>query len=268
MTALKWLAALSCLGYLGVVAAVFLGQRRIIYPIPETTRTAPQAAGLAAGQEHRLKTADGERIIVWHVPAQGGRHVVLYFPGNGDVLARMAGRLRAISADGIGVVAVSYRGYGGSTGSPGEAGLIEDAAAAYEFARQHYAADRIVPWGFSLGTGVAVTLAAERSVGGLILEAPFTSLADVAAAAFPLLPVRHLIKDQFRSDARIARVGAPLLVMQGGRDDVVPPALGQRLFALANEPKELVLFPQGGHNDLDAHGATEAAQRFIASLKK
>jgi len=267
MTFLKWLVALACLSYLGVLAAMFFAQRRFIYPIPATTRTAPQAAGFGEADEHILKTADGERIIVWHVRPKDERHVVLYFPGNGEVLADMAGRFRAISSDGTGLIAVSYRGYGGSSGSPSETGLLKDAAAAYQFARARYAADRIVPWGFSLGTGVAVALAADRPVGGLILEAPYTSLADVAAVAFPLLPVRYLLKDQFRSERRIGNVHAPLLIMQGGRDDTVPPAQGEKLFALANEPKQFVRFPQGGHNDLDAHGAIETARHFMAGLK-
>jgi fermentation-respiration switch protein FrsA (DUF1100 family) len=162
---------------------------------------------------------------------------------------------------------VSYRGYAGASGSPSEIGLLQDAAAAYEFALARYAADRIVPWGFSLGSGVAVALAAERPVGGLILEAPYTSIADVASTAFPMLPVRYLLKDQFRSDQRIARVHAPLLFMQGGRDSTIPILLGEKLFALANEPKQFVRFPEGGHNDLDAFGATETARHFIAALK-
>jgi fermentation-respiration switch protein FrsA (DUF1100 family) len=267
MTVLKWLVILGCLGYLGVLAALFFTQRWFIYPIPQTTRTAPEEAGFFEAEEHLLDTADGEKIVIWHVPAREERHVVLYFHGNGEVLADLVGRFRAITSDGTGLVAVSYRGYAGSSGSPSEIGLLRDAAAAYEFALARYAADRIVPWGFSLGSGVAVALAAERPVGGLILEAPYTSIADVASTAFPMLPVRYLLKDQFRSDQRIARVHAPLLFMQGGRDSTIPILLGEKLFALANEPKQFVRFPEGGHNDLDAFGATETARHFIAALK-
>ena len=267
MTVLKWLIILACLGYLGVLAGLFFAQRWFIYPIPQTMRKAPEAAGLREAEEHLLATADGEKIIIWHVPAKPERKVVLYFPGNGEVLADLVGRFRDITSDGTGLVAVSYRGYGGSSGSPSEIGLLRDATAAYAFAVARYAADRIVPWGFSLGSGVAVALAAERPVGGLILEAPYTSIADVAVTAFPMMPVRYLLKDQFRSDERIARVHVPLLVMQGGRDSTIPISLGERLFTLANEPKQFVRFPEGGHNDLDAYGATETARHFIAALK-
>jgi len=267
MTILKWLGILSCLGYLGALAALFFAQRSFIYPIPQTMRTPPEAAGLGAAEEHVLATDDGAKIILWHVPAKPGRRVVLYFHGNGDVLAWLVDRFREIIADGTGLVAVSYRGYGGSSGSPSEAGLLRDAAAAYDLARARYEASRIVPWGFSLGSGVAVALAAEHPVGGLILEAPYTSIVDVAALAFPYLPVRPFVKDSFRSDQRIAQVNAPLLVMHGALDATIPISLGERLFALAHEPKQFVRFPQGGHNDLGAFGAIETARHFIAALK-
>jgi fermentation-respiration switch protein FrsA (DUF1100 family) len=267
MTVLKWLVILAALGYLAALAILFFTQRAFIYPIPQRTRTSPQAAGLGEAEEHVLATSDGERIIIWHVPARSDRHVVLYFHGNGDVLAGLVERFRAITSDGTGLIAVSYRGYAGSSGSPTETGLLQDAAAAYEFALAHYAANRIVPWGFSLGSGVAVALAAEHPVGGLILEAPYTSIADVAATAFRFLPVRYLVRDRFRSDRRIARVKAPLLIMHGGFDATISIAFGERLFALAHEPKQFVRFAQGGHNDLGAFGALETARHFIAALK-
>jgi fermentation-respiration switch protein FrsA (DUF1100 family) len=124
-----------------------------------------------------------------------------------------------------------------------------------------------VVWGFSLGTGVAVALAADQSIGKLILEAPYTSLADVAASAFPIFPVRLAMKDPFHSDQRIARVKAPMLVLHGARDATIPLVFGERLFGLAHEPKQFVRFLDGGHNDLDAYGATVAARKFINAAK-
>ena len=104
---------------------------------------------------------------------------------------------------------------------------------------------RIVVFGESLGSGVAVALAATHRIGGLVLEAPFTSAADIGAAAYWFLPVRLLMKDPFRSDTRIGKVTAPLLVLHGARDGVVPIAHGERLFSLANEPKRFVRFAEG-----------------------
>ncbi|MGA9089026.1 MAG: alpha/beta hydrolase [Bradyrhizobium sp.] len=268
MTVLKWLVVLAAGGYLVGLAAVFFAQRSFIFPIPQTARTAPEAAGFGAAEEHFLTTADGEKIIVWHVPAKPGHPVVIYFHGNGDFLAGLVGRFRDITSDGTGLVAVSYRGYAGSSGRPSEQGLLRDAAAAYAFASARYGADRIVVWGFSLGSGVAVALAADQPIGKLVLEAPYTSIAEVAGAAFPLLPVRWLIRDQFRSDQRIAHVTAPLLVMHGARDSTISIDLGERLFALANEPKQFVRFAEGGHNDLGDYGAVATARRFIEASNR
>jgi len=265
MTVVKWLLIVASLGYLGGFAALFLLQRSFLFPIPQTGRTAPAAAGFPGAAEHILATADGERVIVWHVPAKPGHPVVLYFHGNGDFLAGFFGRFRDLTADGTGVVALSYRGYAGSSGQPSEQGLLRDAASAYAFTSARYNPDRIVVWGFSLGTGVAVALAADQSVGKLILEAPYTSIADIAASAFPIFPVRLVMKDPFHSDRLIARVKVPLLVMHGARDPTIPIAFGERLFALANEPKKFVRFDAGGHNDLDNFGAMDAARQFIGA---
>jgi fermentation-respiration switch protein FrsA (DUF1100 family) len=204
---------------------------------------------------------------VWHVPAKPGRPVILYFHGNGDFLAGFFGRFRDLIADGSGIVALSYRGYAGSTGQPSERGLLQDAAAAYAFTTARYSADRIVGWGFSLGTGVAVALAADQPVGKLILEAPYTSTADVAASMFWFMPVRLVMRDQFRSDERIAHVKVPLLIMHGSNDPAIPIVFGERLFALAHEPKQFVRFPGGGHENLGSFGAIETARQFINAAK-
>lgn len=267
MTVLKWLVALVSIGYLSGLVALYFAQRAFLFPIPQTARTTPQAAGFPEAEEHVLITADDEKLMVWHVPARSGHPVVLYFHGNGDYLAGFFGRFRDLISDGTGIVALSYRGYAGSSGQPSEAGLLQDAAAAYAFTAARYSADRIVIWGFSLGTGVAVAMAAEHPVGKLILEAPYTSITDVAARVFRFAPVRWLIKDPFRSDARIGRVTVPLLIMHGARDRTIPIALGERLFALAREPKQFVRFPEGGHDNLGDYGAIETARRFIDAAK-
>jgi fermentation-respiration switch protein FrsA (DUF1100 family) len=267
MTVLKWLAALALVSYLVGLAVLFLVQRSFLFPIPQKTRTTPEAAGFPEAEEHFLTTVDGEKVIVWHVPAKPGHAVILYFSGNGDFLAGSASRFRAMTSDGTGLVALSYRGYAGSTGEPSERGLLLDAAAAYAFTSARYSADRIVVWGFSLGSGVAVALAAREPVGKLILEAPYTSTAEVAASRFPMVPIRWLMRDQFHSDERIAGITAPLLVMHGARDSTIPIGFGERLFSLAHEPKQFVKFPEGGHDNLGNYGAIETARGFINASK-
>jgi hypothetical protein len=267
MIVLKWLLIVVSAGYLGSLALLYVKQRSILFPIPTVVRTTPQAAGFSQAEEHVLTTSDGERVIVWHVPARPGHAVILYFPGNGDSLAGRVASFEDMISDGTGLVALSYRGYAGSSGQPSEQGLLRDAAAAYAFATARYSAERIVAWGFSLGTGVAVALAAEQPVGKLILEAPYTSTADIGAAAFRFAPVRLMMRDPFRSDQRISRVTAPLLVMHGANDQTVPIIYGERLFALAREPKQFVRFAGVGHDNLDDFGAIETARRFINAAK-
>jgi uncharacterized protein len=265
MALLKWLLVAAA-AFGGFVALMYVAQRSLMY-FPERLRVEPASAGMPATQEVVLDTADGEKIVAWHLPPRGDRPVVLYFHGNAGSLRYRVERFLAFAADGLGMVAPTYRGYGGSTGSPTETGLIADAAAAYAFAVERYPAERIVLWGESLGSGVAVALAATNKVGRIVLEAPFTSAADVAARAYWFLPVRPLMKDPFRSDLRIGKVTAPLLIMHGERDRVVPFVLGQRLFALANEPKRFVRLAEAGHNDIDAHGGMAAFRAFLAEQR-
>lgn len=249
--------------YAGFIGLLYFAQRSMMY-LPDPNRTLPAAAGFTQAVEDALKSEDGERLVVWHVPPKGERPVVLYFQGNGGGLSLRVSRFQALVSDGTGLIALGYRGYSGSSGSPTEEGLIADARAVYAFAAERYAPERIALWGESIGGGVAVALAAERRVGRLILEAPFTSAADVAAGVYPFVPVRLLMKDQFRSDERIGTVTAPVLVMHGERDNVVPFELGERLYEMVRGPKHFVRFPQGGHEGLDAHGALAAVKKFLA----
>ena len=249
--------------YAGFVGLLYFAQRGMMY-FPDRSRVPPAAAGFPQAVEDMLTTQDGERVVVWHVAPRGDRPVVLYFQGNGGGLPLRVPRFQALAADGTGLVALAYRGYGGSSGSPSEEGLIADARAAYDFAVERYEAKRLALWGESLGAGVAVALAAERPVGRVVLEAPFTSAADVAAGVYPFVPVRLLMKDQFRSDERIGAVTAPVLIMHGERDNVVPFRLGERLFEMVRSPKRFVRFREGGHEGLDAHGAIAEVKKFLA----
>jgi len=262
MTLLKYLIAAAA-AFGGFVALMYVAQRSLMY-FPDRQRTAPAAAGLPQAEEAVLDTADGEKVIVWHIPPKGERPVVLYFQGNGGGLNLRADRFRALTADGTGLIALNYRGYGGSTGSPTEDGLIADAEAVYAFAAARYPAERIVLWGESLGTGVAVALASSRKVARLMLDAPFTSAVDVGAQVYWFLPVRLLMHDQFRSDERIGRVTAPVLVLHGDRDMIVPLRYGEQLYEMIRAPKRLQRLSGAGHNDHDAFGAVALVRPFIA----
>jgi fermentation-respiration switch protein FrsA (DUF1100 family) len=260
---LKWLLIIVLVGYCGLLLLVYLGQRALQY-FPERARTPPAAAGLPEAEEVVLDSSGGERVIVWHIPPRGEKPVVLYFHGNGGSLRFRVDRFRALAADGTGLIALSYRGYGGSSGRPTEKGLIDDALATYAFAAARYPASRLALWGESLGTGVAVALAAQKPVGRIVLESPFTSIADIAAQIYWFFPVRLLIKDSFRSDLLIGTVTAPFLILHGDKDSIVPIALGDQLYKLITAPKRFVRFPGAGHNELAAYGALEAAKQFLS----
>src|SRR5689334_13366034 len=263
MLALAWTAVIAFCLYVGLAVVIYFAQRSLMY-FPDTAHVLPAAAGLPEAEEVPLTAADGVRVAAWHVPPRDGKPVILYFHGNGGALRYRVERFHKLIADGIGLVALEYRGYGGSSGSPSEAGLIADGEAAYAFAAARYTVPQLVPWGESLGSGVAVALAAERPVGRVILEAPFTSAAAVAATHYWYLPVRLLMRDQFRSDERIAKVTAPVLILHGKQDPIVPFAMGEQLFELTRAPKHIVRFLDGGHEDLDANGALHAIGRFLA----
>lgn len=261
MAALKSILLFGAAFYLGLIALMYLAQRSMMY-FPETMRTAPAQAGLPEAEEVTLDTSDGERVIAWHIPPRGDRPVILYFHGNGGALRYRVDRYRALTQDGTGLVALSYRGYGGSSGRPSEDGLIEDARATHAFAAARYPAARFVLWGESLGSALAIALAAEKPVARLVLEAPFLSAAAIAGSAYPFVPVRWLMKDQFRSDLRIRTVIAPVLIVHGERDAVVPIASGEQLYALIAGPKRFLRIPGAGHEDLGMR-AVEAAKAFL-----
>jgi uncharacterized protein len=263
MTIVKWLFV-AVIAYAGLVALMYVAQRKLMY-FPDTTRFAPPAVGLPEAEEVVLDTADGEKVIVWHAPPRDSKPVIIYFQGNGGGLNLRAWRFHQMVAAGNGLIALCYRGYGGSSGHPTEAGLLHDAAAAYAFAARLYPPQRIALWGESLGTGVAVALAAERPVGRVVLESPFTSAVDIAAAAYPFVPVRWLMKDQFRSDQRITNISAPVLVLHGARDSVVPLSYGERLYGLIRAPKRFVRIADANHNDHDEYGAVNLVGPFLAS---
>lgn len=229
------------------LAAIWLGQRRLIYR-PDPVRVSPASEGLVRVAEVILPMRNGAKIVSWQARAVAGLPTILYFHGNGGGLYDRSPRIRIMQAEGFGVLMMSYRGYSGSTGRPSETANVSDALAAYDYLSSQGVAPRdIVVFGESLGTGVAVQVAAQREVGGVILDSPFTSMVDVAAVHFPYVPVRLLLRDRYNSLAVIARVQAPLLFLHGEEDRVVPYALGVRLAEAADEPKSFYAFPGVGH---------------------
>lgn len=252
------------ISWLAVVALVYVQQRSLIFR-PNSERVTPENAGLSGVHEEKIPTPDGETLIAWWCPPKPDKPVILYFHGNGGNLPVRAGRMQLFQQAGYGVLMLADRGYSGSTGSPSEAALVADAKLAFDWlVAKGVAANRITAFGESLGTGLAVQLAADRPVRSVILDSPYTSLADVAAERVPWLPVRWIMSDPFDSMAHIAKVRAPLLIVHGDQDNVVPYALGTKLFAAANQPKRLVTLTGFGHVAPLRNGAWPAIQAFLA----
>jgi uncharacterized protein len=260
---LLWLSAIAVGGYGTLIGALFLSQRRLLFR-PDPSR--PELGELAAlgVREVTVTTRDGLALVSWYRPPPSGRPVILYFHGNGGHIGYRAERLLRFVDAGLGVLLLEYRGYGGNPGAPCEHGLYTDAEAGIAFLeRQEIAPDRVVLWGESLGSAVAVDLAARRDFAAVVLEAPFTSVVAVARVHYPYVPAARLMRDRFDSLSRIGRIRSPLLVMHGGRDWVVPIRLGRTLFDAAPPPKEGWFAPQAGHENLAAFGALEAAVAFV-----
>jgi len=254
--------------YAAVAIAAFIFQRRLMY-FPDVTRVPPSSYGLIGVEERVLDMPDGARLVGWYGRAAPGRPTVLYLHGNAGNLANRSERVRKYSAHGLGIFMPSYRGYSGSTGRPTERANVADAKLAYEALRKDgIAPEDIILYGESLGSGVAVQVAAEKPVGGIVLDAPYTSIVDVAAEAYPFLPVRPFMVDRYDTLRYLRDVKAPLLVVHGEEDEVIPVAMGRAVYAAANGPKEIVTLPRAGHSDHHLHGSTEEIFRWIEGLAR
>jgi len=251
--------------YLAGVTALWAFQRDLMYFPDSATRVPPsQYAMLDGVQEASFTTADGLTLAAWYAPAPPNRPTVVVFHGNHGSLRGERYRLKHFKDAQMGVLLLAYRGYSGNPGTPDELGLYADARAALDWIEQSGVDSKsIVIYGMSLGTGVATKMAAEREVGAVILESPYTSTVDVAAFRFPIVPVSWLMEDRFESLSRIRMITEPLLVMHGDADTVIPQRFGRELFDAANEPKQ-GFWPHGlGHNDIFDNGGFDTALEFI-----
>lgn len=250
MTFLK-VVLIGCVGiYLSAAAAMYIMQRQFQY-FPSHNNPLPSSKGLSGVKVEQLVTSDGETLVLWYAIATKGQPTVLFFQGNGGEVSDRADRFAAYQAAGFGVAFISTRGYGGSTGTPSEAGFLIDAQTAYDWLiAEQVAAETIAVVGESLGTGIAVQLAGKTQVGALVLGAPYASAVEIAAGQFPWLPVKFLMLDQFRSIDRIGTVKAPTLILHGTTDQVIPFSSGQRLHQATVAPTTFIPLEGKGHEAL------------------
>lgn len=246
-------------------------ERGFIFFPDKTIFETPAEIGLAF-EDLYLLTSDGVKINGWFVPYPGAQVTLLWFHGNAGNLSNRVDQLRYLhQALKVHILMIDYREYGRSEGQVTEEGTYRDALTSYDYllTRSDLDPARIVVFGQSLGAAVAVELAVQRRVVGLILEAPFTSVQDMARAAMPYLPIGPLLSTRYDSLSKIHRVEIPLLIMHGDRDEIVPYSQGRRIFEAAREPKTFYTISGAGHNDTYEVGGRayfEAIARFIEDL--
>ncbi len=252
--------------YAAVVVLVFLLQRSLMFA-PSLERVLPSTVNGAVAmgiQEVTLRTPAAEQLYCWSVAAQPGRPTILYLHGNGGAVSTRLEQFRQLTAKGYGVFMLGYPGYGGSDGAPSETAFVAAAHLAYQhILSQGQGPEQVVIYGESLGSAVAVQLAADVRAAALVLASPMASILEIAQAQYPILPVAALLKDPFLSMEFIDRVHVPVLMLHGDADRLIPIASGRRLFARANMPKEFQAMAGAGHNNLYAYPVVDLIDDFL-----
>jgi hypothetical protein len=254
-------------GWLIACVALIVFARTLIYPF-QPGFPAAEPIGLPGARAVALAAADGTPLTLWlKDPAPGGP-VVIYFMGNGGVLAAHAPLLARLAERGFGIAALNYRGAGGAPGAPSQQALTADALALSDRLDTLMAAPvpagRRVIWGTSLGAALAVQLAARREAAALVLESPFNRLCETARIHYPVFPACLLLPwERWDSAEAIARASMPLLVLHGEADRIVPIAQGRALFDAAPGRKRLIAYPGKGHNELSPAATARDAAAFL-----
>jgi dipeptidyl aminopeptidase/acylaminoacyl peptidase len=242
--ALFWIPAFVVGLYLSAMTFAFVRQRAMIYPAPQ----APTRSVLLPGfSEAVLHTSDDLNLKALYRPPARNLPTLVFFHGNGDSFEGALAATSALASAGYGLLLPEYRGYAGNPGSPSETGLYRDGEAALQWlADRKVTRDRIVIIGNSLGSGVATEMAARHAVAGLVLISGFARFSDIAATRFPFFPVRLLLLDRYENAAKLPRVTAPVLILHGAADTLVPLSQGRALVDAARSGS-LVVFPHAGH---------------------
>ncbi len=271
---LNWITGLGVFVlavYLGVGAWLFVAQDRLMFapgppPPPPKDTEAPELRPVT------VTTRDGLDLVSWYAPPPDeAAPVVVYFHGNAGNMAGRAHKARAFLDAGLGVLLVGYRGYNGNPGRPGQAGFRLDGLAVLDFLNNAgIPPERRVHYGESIGSGTALPLAAERGAGAVVLEGAFTSLVDMGRHQYPLYPVAALIRHPFDNLAALRTLTAPLLVLHGARDDLVPPWMAERLAEAGRDGPSarvaLKINPAAGHVDLFDHGGAATVIAFLRAV--
>ncbi len=255
--------------YMFTTGFLYSQQRNMIYHPVETR---PDASKIVSfnGEVVQVETEDGIDIEGWFLPnSDKDKPIILFFHGNAGNIEHRLFKVFNFLQNGYGVLLAEYRGYGGNPGDPMEQGFYYDARAYLKWLveSKEVSSDNIIIYGESIGTGVAVQIASENKFKAVVLEAPYSSIVDVAAGVYPIIPVNLLVKDQFRSAEKISSIDAPLLIVHGTKDRVIPIKLSKKLYDEALDPKSFVEIKKAGHNDLYNYGASSKVLEFIDNIR-
>lgn len=256
------------IAYLVVLIPMTIFQRELMY-FPWDSGSSPREVGLALTREVPLTAEDGTKLTAWYRPSPKGMPLIVYFHGNGGDISLRTSKLQALSDKGFGYLALSYRGYGKSEGTPTQDGLYMDAEAAIRFATTTLSvpSGRLIMYGESLGTGIATEMARRHPTAMLVLEAPYTSVVDRAAEIYWWAPVRWLIRDRYPLLESLNRVREPFLIFHGEKDTVIPIAHGKAVYEAANQPKQAYFLPEFGHDNIDETLIAQAVYDFATAQK-
>ena len=263
---LKVVLLAAAIIYAAIAGVVWLAQDSLVFYPPPAIRTPAPPSGWQV-EDVALTVRDGTKLagVLLRRPGASPSPLVIYFGGNAEEVTGYAADAPALYGERA-VLLMNYRGYGASAGKPSETALVSDAMEIFDWAarRDDIDPNRIALHGRSLGSGVAVQLAAARTPRCVILTSPFASAVDVARDVYPWLPVQAMLRHPFDSGARAPGIKVPLLVLSGSNDTLVAPRHSEKLASLWAGPVERVSMDGFGHNDLDLHPRyAQAIRAFV-----
>lgn len=248
--------------YVLATAMMYFMQRGFMYFPDKSMPQSPEGV-----ENVNVATQDGLLIRGWYVPPRDPtKAVIVLFHGNAGHYGHRVYKANYYINAGYGFLLAGYRGYGGNEGQPTEQGFYNDGRAYMQWIKEREPDREIILYGESIGSGTATQMAVENDIKALVLETPFSSLAHAAASHYPIFPVGLLIKDRYDNASKIAAVNAPVLILHGHKDSVIPYSSAQKLYDAAKKPKKFVDFPQGNHNDLHMFGVQDEILDFLSSF--
>ena len=266
--ALDWLVK-ALIVYVFILVVLYFYQRNMVY-FPDVKRPNATEWGIVDySPVVQVQSSDGLNIEGWYFSSENKeKPIIVMFHGNAGHIAHRLFKLPKLIEAGYSVLLAEYRGYGGNPGKPSEEGLYKDARAYLDWLinEEGIQEEDIILHGESLGTGVAVQMATEYNVGGVVLESAYDSVVNVAKKTYFFVPVRLLMKDQYSSVEKITGMEAPLLMVHGQKDRIIPISFAKNLFDHALEPKKIVIIPEAGHNDLYKYDVSLHILKFLSNM--